>query len=237
MEEIDKTLASAVRGLSDENYSQSLDFYRFWFDIGQAYHQSTSDQVFNAIWDNRVAGSMIDFSSSGNLIHSTAHLILRFASDAESDHLLGPYSSGLRSRLCARSLREFIRNNQREVRGERSYEIYADANLIARWANLGYVGEASVRNHILQSLISHQELYDHQAYALIILFKLAGPTFEAYVDPSVVNRCFELLKKHRIYDPGSGRSGSVREELERNKQVRAPEWEKVAIVLSRVFRK
>ena len=37
--------------------------------------------------------------------------------------------------------------------------------------------------------------------ALIILFKLAGATFEAYADPSVVDRCFELLKGHRYNPP------------------------------------
>ena len=74
--------------------------------------------------------------------------------------------------------------------------VCVEANLIAHWANLGYVEEAAIHNLILQSLISHPKLYDHQADVLIILFKLAGTTFEAYADPSVVNRCFELLKDH-----------------------------------------
>jgi len=69
-------------------------------------------------------------------------------------------------------------------------------NFIARWANLGFVKEAVIRDHILQSLISHPKLYDHQADALIILFKLAGATFETYADPSVVDRCFQLLQGH-----------------------------------------
>ena len=29
----------------------------------------------------------------------------------------------------------------------------------------------------------------------------AGPTLEAYADPSVVDRCFELLKDHKYYNP------------------------------------
>ena len=57
-----------------------------------------------------------------------------------------------------------------------------------------------IRDHILQSLISHPKLYDHQADALIILLKLAGATFAAYADPSVVDRCFELLKHHKFYN-------------------------------------
>ena len=82
---------------------------------------------------------------------------------------------------------------------------FVEANLIAHWVNLGYVEEAAIRNHILQSLISDQKLYDHQADALIVLFKIAGATFEAYVDPSVVDRCFDLLKHHKyfnLYDGG-----------------------------------
>jgi len=63
------------------------------------------------------------------------------------------------------------------------------------------VEEDAIRNHIIQSLIAHPTLYDHQADALIILFKLAGATFEAYVDPSVVDRCFNLLKDHNYRDP------------------------------------
>jgi len=225
MEEFDKALGTAVGELSDKNYSQSLDFYRFWFEIGQTYHQIPSDQVFNAIWNNRVTGSTINFSSSGNLIHSTAHLILRFASDAESDHLLGPYSSGLRTRLCARSLQNFFADNLRLTpywKDKSFYDFCTDANLIAHWANIGYVEETAIHNHILQSLISHAILHYHQAYAIIILFKLAGPTFEAYADASVIDRCFELLKNYRFYDPECGRTGSLYEELERNKQVRAP---------------
>ena len=233
-------MVSVVRELSDQNYSQSLDFYRFWFDIGQTYHQIPSGQVFDAIWNTRLMGSKINFLSSGNLIHSAAHLILRFASDAESDHLIGPYNSGLRSRLCAKSLQKFFSDNLSIARGwdaKSFYDFCTDANLIAHWTNLGYVEEAAIRNHILQSLISHPTLHDHQAYALIILFKLAGATFQAYTGQSVVDRCFELLKNHRTYDPEHGKSGSVWEEVERTKQVRLPHVWKVAIVLRRVSRK
>ena len=200
MEDIDKSLGLAVHQLSDENYAHSLAFYRFWFDIGQAYHPIPSDQILDAIWNNRgTSSSMID-PPKGKLIHSTAHLIVRFASDAESDHLLAPHSSGLRSRLCARVLREFFSGNLRAARSEQAVNFYADANLIAHWVNLGYVEEVAIRNHILQSLISCPKLYDHQADAIIILFKLAGATFEAYADPSVIDRCFELLKDHKYYN-------------------------------------
>ena len=69
-------------------------------------------------------------------------------------------------------------------------------NLITRWANLGFVEESVIHNH-LQSLISHPKLYNHQAYALIILFRLAGATFGAYVDPTIVEHCFVLLKNYQ----------------------------------------
>jgi len=86
----------------------------------------------------------------------------------------------------------------------------ADTNLIAHWANLGYVEEHSIRNHILQSLISHPTLYDHQADALVILFKLAGTTFGAYTDPSVVDRCFELLKDYSKLNGTNDRDSAER---------------------------
>ena len=204
---IEKNLGSVVANLSDQNYAQSLDFYRFWFDIGQAYHQIPSDQIFNAIWNNRGTNSI--HPTQGKLTHPTAHLILRFASDAESDHTLAPQTSGLQNRLCARSLQEFLNHNAEAVCNSRGSSaetnLCSEANLIAHWANLGYVAEAAIRDHILQSLISHPTLYDHQADALVILFKLAGATFEAYADPLTVDRCFELLKGHKYYSPYDSR--------------------------------
>ena len=202
MQTIGEALGFVAGGLSDKNYAQSLDFYHFWLGTGRTHIQVPSDQIFDAIWNNRAAGSSID-SSSCQLIHSAAHLILRFASDVQSDHILSPYSAGLESRLCAGSLREFSNNNLMIARyGQDAVGgFYADVNLVAHWTNLGYVEEATIRGHILQSLISHPKLYDHQADALIILLKLAGATFEAYADPSVVDRCFELLRGHSYTPP------------------------------------
>ena len=202
MGNIDNALGLAVAELSDQNYAHSLAFYRLWFDIGQTYPQIPSDQISDTIWNNRRAGSINN--EHGQLIHQTAHLITRLASDRESDLLLSPHTPGLQNRLSARSLGEFFSNNLVVVRGECGsplYNFYTDANLIAHWANLGYVEEAAIRNHVLQSLISHSKLYDHQADALIVLFKLAGATFGAYADPQVVDRCFELLKGHSYTPP------------------------------------
>ena len=197
MSTIGEVLDSVVAKLSDENYTKSLAFYHLWFDIGQTYLQVTS-------FFNKRGTSSID-PDSGKLIHPTAQLILRFSEDvsAQSDRIPPPRTSGLQSRLCTTTLREFFSTNLRVVWGGESYAtgFRSDANLIAHWANLGYVEEAAIHNHILQSLTSHPKLYDHQADALIILFKLAGATFGAYADPSVVDRCFELLQDHKYANP------------------------------------
>ena len=205
---VGNALGSVIRNLSDENYTESFASYRLWSDIGETYYRTPPSrsiygtppsQTFDVIWDNRAATGSID-PGSGQLIHSTAHLILRFARDAESDHVLARRSSGLQSSLRARSLQEFFSHNVKAPPsgwgGEKTDGFHADANFIAHWANLGYIEEAAIHNHILQSLISHPQLGDRRADALIILFKLAGATFEAYADPSVVDRCFELLKHH-----------------------------------------
>jgi len=221
---IGEALGFVVGELSaaDENYAKALTFYRFWFETGRDYLQIPSDQIFDAIWNNRGVRSSINHNDR-KIFHASAHLILRFASDAESDLILAPHSSGLQHRLCERSLREFTRRNLMIVRSWEDVEgFYADVNLIAHWANLGFVEEAAIRNHILQSLISHLKLYDHQAFALIILFKLAGATFEAYVDPLVVDHCFELLKIHSAAYPTPSQYHSAYGERVRAIQVCAP---------------
>ena len=227
MQTVGEALGLVVGELSDNNYAQSLDFYCFWLETGRTYVQIPSDQIYDSIWNNRVSSS-ID-PTYGRLIHSSAHLMPRFASDVESNHILAPYNSELQNRLCTRSLREFFSNNLMVARySEPVRDFYADANLIAHWANLGYVEEAAIRNHILQSLIAHPKLYDHQADALVILFKLAGPTFEAYADPSVVDRCFELLKGHSYNPPYLVYRHTSQQDYIRVRgelvQVRIPEW-------------
>ena len=215
--DIEIGLNSVVSNLSDENYDQSLAFYRVWADVGYIYSRIPSENISNTIWNNR--GSSAVDPKAGNLFHPTAHLILRFASDVESNCMVGLHSAGLQSRLCAKTLRSFFEFNASSVKYkdegcwhysclEGSGSLVAtDSNLIAQWANSGCVEEVAIRDHILQSLISYPKLYDHQADALIILFKIAGATFEAYADPSVVDRCFGLLKNH--YAPGSTKNNLV----------------------------
>ena len=194
MEDILAGLGSAVSNLSDLNYAQSFAFYRLWFGIGRTYHQISSDQIFDTIWDNRPA-NLLDPSRNG-FVHRNTPLFLRFVSDVESDQLLAPHNSGLQRRLCARTLREFYDSNLRAANDGNMGNFYADVNLIAHWASLGYVEEAVIRDRILQSLISHPRPYNHQIHALVILFDLAGATFKKYADPSVVDRCLKLLDGH-----------------------------------------
>ena len=201
---VNKALGLVIRGLSDYDYEKSLASYRFWFDIGQTYYQIPPDQIFDVIWNNRAVTSSL-CPGDGRIIHAAAHLILRFARDAESGHIIAPDSSNLQSRLCARSIREFFSGNVetiwRRSAGDWSCDavdgFHADVNLIAHWANLGYIEETVIRDHILQSLSSHSTLLKHQVDALIILFKLAGVTFEAYAEQSLIDRCFQLLNDHR----------------------------------------
>ena len=106
---IEKASNSVVTGLSDENYAESFAFYRVWFDVGQAYHNMTSDQIFRDIRDNKGGSSAGDLVSA--LTQSNVHLFVRYASDVESDPILSPHCSGLQSRLCTESPREFFGDN------------------------------------------------------------------------------------------------------------------------------
>ena len=196
---IEKALSSVVSNLSDQNYEQSLRFYRLWLGLAHTYSQDTpSDLVFNTICSNRRTSG----SQSSPLIFPTVSLVLRFATDVESDHTLASHTKGLRNRLCSDILHDFLDADLGFTHGNWGVGdwFYKDVNLIAHCANLGYIEEATIRNHILQPLISHPQLHDHQACALYILFKIAGATFCAYADAATVDRCFELLEGHRQHD-------------------------------------
>lgn len=207
MELIDDALRPVIKEiLSHKDYERSFAFYRLWFDIRHTYSQIPSDPIMDEIWDATREINSENSALRGNFTQPTADLALRLASDVESDHILGLHSPKLQSRLCKRVLMEFFTDNLRAMSRGHGCEsgamrdFFSDANLIAHWANLGYVEEHAIRNHILQSLISHPGLHDYRADALYILFKVAGATFEAYADTSVVDRCFELLKDHRHSD-------------------------------------
>ena len=195
MKNIGVALGSALESLSDKSYEKSLAHFRFWFEIEQTYSQIPSDLIFDTICEYRWKGH----SQSGGFC-PTAHLIPRFVNDVESDPILAPHSAGLRSRFCTKILQNFFDTDLGTVyanSGMPEKSFYMDVNAIAHCANLGYMEEDTIRNHILQSLISHDQLHHHQAHALANLFKIAGATFRAYVDPVVIDRCFELLKNHK----------------------------------------
>ena len=145
----------------------------------------------------------------GQLIHSKVHLLLRFITDAERDPSLSAYATGLHDRLCRESLQQFFRQvldyieNQGaspEQSTRELSEFYTGVNLIAHWVNLGYVKLEDVRDHILQSLIGtfQPTVHDHQLNSLMILLKISGATFKAYVDPSVMERCRHILQPNNL---------------------------------------
>ena len=204
MRNIQKALDSTIGSLSDERYEQSMDFFRLWFRIGQNYSQNPlgetpgpqvlattpkkkkkkknspnpPDPILDTIYGCRMAGSWNDDHWLGG--YSIGHLIPRFVEDVESDPAFAPYNTGLRSRFCTRIVQEFFDGNLEAASAGESpapIEFYVDVNLIAHCANLGYLEEDLIRDYILQSLIHHPKMHDHQAGALAILFKIAGATF------------------------------------------------------------
>ena len=201
MQDIKRALGLAISSLSDENYQQSFARCRLWLELEQTYcGLAPSDLIFDAIWENKAA------YPSSIAHYPAAPLILRFVNEAESDPVLAPYSPGLRNRLCAMIMQEFIEDELRIMYNGPwlPNNFYMDANLIAHCVNHGYIEESAIRNHILQPLISHKKFFDHHAFALGILFKIAGATFKAYADPSVVDRCFELLEDFCTHDQQHG---------------------------------
>jgi hypothetical protein len=197
------TRSAPVDGLSEENYDQILAQYRFWLNT-ESGHSHINVQNVQVRVDNAILRLISDHPKH-RLIHPTAHLIIRFIGDLEADQTISRHVQGLHMRHCTSKLRNFFSRNF-DLMVPRSFwdftpPFLTDTNFIARWANLGYVEEETIRDHILQALISHPTLYDHQAGALIIFFKLAGATFGAYTDPSVIDRCFDLLKGYYGRDP------------------------------------
>ena len=201
MSNIEGALGSVISALSEENYERSLSQYCFLFEIAQAHSQIPPDLIFNSI-RNPIRNRELPSHDNQDIIYPASPLILRFAGDVESDSILASHSVGLRGRLCTCILREFFDHGLRTLyRGQSCMSGYMlDVNLIAYGANLGCVEETAIRKQIIQFLIrgtnpAVQNYY--QGFALCVLFKIAGATFEAYADSSVVDRCFELLK---IYD-------------------------------------
>lgn len=215
-----ETLRNLIGSLSEKNYDGTLAQYRFWLDLGTAHGHISKGQVEDDAEQLIRPDCMKDDGSE--LIHPTAHLFFRFIGDME-DKLTSRRASEYHKQRCARTVSGCLELNLALVKSGNGWgatkTFLTNINLIARWANLGSVEEAVIHNHILQSLISHPKLHDHQAYALIIFFKLAGATFETYTEPSVLDRCFQLLEGHYAGYGYSYSHNPVKRELT---QVRTP---------------
>ena len=200
---IQRTLCDIAEKLSEENYDESFAQYRFWLDIGITRGRlAVQDQVDGDMWKIIRSGSLKE------LVKPAVRLFIWFIGDVEAARAASGDASSLHMRYCTSRLDRFFDENldlTRSWNETRATSFLTDMNLIAHWVNLGYVEEAMIRNYILQSLTSHPKLHSHQADALITLFKLAGVTFEAYADTSVVDRCFELLKGHYSHDSVKGK--------------------------------
>ena len=215
-------LMKLLYGLTEENYDRTFSTYRFWVELGAARGGVSNHQLYNDILGGSTASGVITIpwwdvktllqynnasyaTPKGQPIHNNAHLLLRFITDAELDPTLSTYAIGLHDRLCRESLEQFFRQSldyipggREEPTSEQLREFYTRVNLIAHWVNLGYVKLEDIRDHILQSLTLHPTLHHHQLNSLMILLKISGATFAAHVDPSVMDRCCNLLEQNNI---------------------------------------
>jgi len=209
-------LVNLLSGLSEENYDSKFSAYRFWIELGAAHGGVSNHQLYSDIlsstrpdlittpfreYKKNLWNSPQEYSIKGQLIHSDVHLLLRFITDAELDPALSTYAVGLHARLCRESLEQFFKQSLDYILREKpTREFYTRVNLIAHWVNLGYVPLEDVRDHILQSLALQFTPRSYQLNSLMILLKISGATFAAYVDPSVMNRCCDLLKPSNLND-------------------------------------
>jgi len=215
-------LTKLLYGLTENNYDSTFSAYRFWIELGAAHGGVSNHQLYNDIssgastksgfitipaWEYTTIryNNANQYTPYGQLIHSNVHLLLRFITDAELDPVLSTYAIGLHDRFCRESLEQFFRQGLDYLPGrwegptsEKLREFYTQVNLIAHWVNLGYVPLEDVRDHILQSLALQPIVYPHQLNSLMILLKISGATFEAHVDPSVMDRCCDLLEPSNL---------------------------------------
>ena len=222
-----RILRDLICNLSEENYDETFAKYRLWLDIGITHgYLNDKDQVANDI--GRILQSNLLRPDNGELIHPAIHLYLRFVRDIEADptmsaqvpKLARSFEAAVDRRfgenLSIADLDDMVEREQHQCGGDvyllaQERVAFAEQiNFVACWANLGYVKKVVIRDHILQSLTSLPKLYDHQADAIIILFKIAGATFGTIADHSVVDRCLELLKNHSSNNTSRSRLVQVR---------------------------
>ena len=195
-----------LRSLCEENYDNVFSSYRHWIELEATRVGVTNRKLYNDVLGSTrpdlvqlpyyAGGSW----SPGKVIHDKAQVLLRFVTDAEQDPTLSTYAVGLHEQLCRSSLDEFFKQTLDYISGssDRLLEFYTRVNLIAHWVNLGYVKLEDVRDRILQSLIMYPTAHTHQINSLMILLKISGATFATYVDPSVMDRCCDLLDPSKL---------------------------------------
>ena len=188
-----KFLGNLVSHLSEENYERTLSDYRFWMKIGTTHGWIPDNQLQNDISEN-MQPHVVFSPPSPQLIHPTTHLLLKFITDVE----LNPVSS-THARLCHSSLKDFFTtlldfDSRTKFECPELGRFYTNVNFLAHYVNLGYLNVEDVRDHILQSLTFRPDPDFYHWCSLLILLKIAGATFAAYVNPSVMDRCIHVLK-------------------------------------------
>jgi len=143
------------------------------------------------------------FPPSGQLIHPTSRLLIQFIADVGLDPALSTYASRAYDRLCGSSLKRFADGNLYLMPSSGSSnsdfrDFYTSVNFLAHLVNLGYLSMEDVQDHILQSLSFQPTAHPHQLFSLAIFLKISGATFAAYVDPTVMDRCCNLLKSSHL---------------------------------------
>ena len=186
-----------LQDLSEENYEKTVSDYRFWMKFGIKHGWVRDDQLYDGIWANMKPELV--YPGSSQLIHPTSHLLIRFITDVGLDPALSTYASNTHDRLCHALLGKFVDDSlgliwDRNPYDYQLYRFYTYVNFLAHWVNLGHLDVEDVQDHILQSLTFQPTIYIHQLNSLMILLKISGATFAAYVDSSVMERCCDLLK-------------------------------------------
>ena len=198
---ISSVLNALALGLSEDNYEQLLSEYRLWMKIGAAHGWINDDQLRSDI--RAIMKPNLVYPSSNQFIHPTSHLLFRFITDIGLDPVLSTYASNVHDPLCSESLERFFDRNLvliSDTRWDSSYfsEFYTSVNFLAHWVNLGYLCVEDVQDHILQSLTFQPTVCPHQLISLAIFLKISGATFAAYVDPSVMDHCCDLLESSNL---------------------------------------
>ena len=205
---ISEFLSKLVSRLSEENYEQTLSDYRFWMKIGITHGSIPDNQLHKVIWEN--TKPELVYPSSSQLIHPTTHRLLQFITDVEFNP-----ASPTHVQLCNSSLNGFFADNtdfyfRTYFQDYEWSRFYANVNFLAHWVNVGCLNVEDVRDHILQSLTFRPVPSFYQLCSLLILLKIAGATFAAYMDPSVMGRCLHVLKSSDFQHPAIATLAKVR---------------------------